>query len=136
MGELDVSKDDDAEKPKPKPLKWIGASKDDLLRFPKAVRKVMGHALHLAQINLKAPDAKPLRGFGGASILEVVEDRDGETYRAVYTVKFRAMVYVLHTFQKKSKKGIAMPKHEIDLIKTRLKAAANDYEKHRKDIDQ
>jgi phage-related protein len=77
----------------------------------------MGHALHLAQINLKPPNAKPLWGFGGASVLEVVEDHDGSTYRAAYTVKFQGTVYVLHVFQKKSKKGIATPKHEIDLIK-------------------
>jgi phage-related protein len=136
MEEREASKDEEAEKLEPKPLKWIGSSKEELLRFPKDVRKVMGHALHLAQINLKALNAKPLRGFGGASILEIVEDHDGNTYRAVYTVKFRRMVYVLHVFQKKSKKGIATPKHEIDLIRARLKTATDDYEKHLKDSKQ
>jgi phage-related protein len=119
------------EKPVRKPLKWIGSSKDDLSQFPDQVRKEMGHALHLAQINLKAPNAKPLRGLSGASVLEVVEDHDGNTYRAVYTVKFQGTVYVLHAFQKKSKKGIATPKHDIELIRTRLKAATEDFEKQK-----
>jgi phage-related protein len=119
-------------KPAPKPLKWIGSSKEDLLQFPDEVRKAMGHALHLAQINLKPLNAKPLRGFGGASVLEVVEDHDGSTYRAVYTVKFQGTVYVLHVFQKKSKKGIATPKHDIDLIKARLKTASDDFEKQQR----
>ena len=101
--------DAETAKPKPKPLKWIGSSKEDLKAFPTEVRKPMGHALYLAQINLKSPTAKPLRGFAGASTLEVVEDHDGSTYRAVYTVKFQGIVYVLHAFQKKSKKGIATP---------------------------
>jgi phage-related protein len=123
----------DEETAKPKPLKWIGASKQDLKDFPDEVQKPMGHALHLAQINLKPPNAKPLRGFGGASTLEVVEDHNGNTYRAVYTVKFKGVVYVLHAFQKKSKKGIATPQHDIDLIKTRLKIATEHYAKEQKD---
>ena len=92
----------------------------------------MGHALHLAQINLIPPNAKPLRGFGGASTLEVVEDHDGNTYRAVYTVKLHGIVYVLHAFQKKSKKGIATPQHDIELIKKRLKTASEHYEAEKK----
>jgi phage-related protein len=128
--------EDKLAKPAPKPLKWIGSSKDDLLQFPDEVRKAMGHALHLAQINLKPPNAKPLRGFGGASVLEVVEDHDGSTYRAAYTVKFQGTVYVLHVFQKKSKKGIATPKHEIDLIKVRLRTASDDYEKQQRSRKQ
>ncbi len=123
--------EEQTKKPAPKSLKWIGSSKDDLLQLPDLVRKEMGHALHLAQINLKAPNAKPLRGFGGASILEVVENHDSNTYRAVYTVKFQDMVYVLHVFQKKSKKGIETPKPDIDLIKARLKLAADHHEKHK-----
>ena len=87
-----------------------------------------------SQTNLKPPNAKPLRGFGGASVLEVVEDHDGSTYRAVYTVKFQGIVYVLHVFQKKSKRGIATPKHDIDLIKARLKIAATDYEKQQEEL--
>jgi phage-related protein len=116
--------------PASKPLRWVGSSKEDLSGFPGDVRKAMGYALHLAQIGLKVPDAKPLSGFGGASVLEVVEDHDGDTYRAVYTVKFQEMVYVLHAFQKKSKKGIKTPKPDIDLIKDRLKRAAEDYKQH------
>jgi phage-related protein len=119
-------------KPAPKPLKWIGSSKEDLLQFPDEVRKAVGHALHLAQINLKPLNTKPLRGFGSASVLEVVEDHDGSTYRAVYTVKFQGTIYVLHVFQKKSKKGIATPEHDIDLIKARLKTASDDYEKQQR----
>jgi phage-related protein len=110
-----------------KPLKWVGSSKDDLCDFPEAVRKSMGHALHLAQIGLKAPEAKPLHGFTGAGVLEVVDDHDGNTYRAVYTVKFKGVVFVLHAFQKKSKKGIATPQPDIELIKARLKLAADYY---------
>jgi phage-related protein len=123
--------EEQTEKPAPKSLKWIGSSKDDLLQLPDLVRKEMGYALHLAQINLKAPNAKPLRGFGGASILEVVENHDSNTYRAVYTVKFQDMVYVLHVFQKKSKKGIETPRPDIDLIKARLKLAADHHAKHK-----
>jgi phage-related protein len=128
--------EDQAAKPAPKPLKWIGSSKEDLLQFPDEVRKAMGHALHLAQMNLRPPNAKPLRGFGGASVLEVVEDHDGSTYRAVYTVKFQGTVYALHVFQKKSKKGIETPKHDIDLIKARLKTASDDYEKQQRSRKQ
>jgi phage-related protein len=87
----------------------------------------MGFALYQAQVGRKAPSAKPLRGFGGAGILEIVEDHQTDTYRAVYTVKFSELVYVLHAFQKKSKKGIATPKPDIDLIKKCLRAAEEDY---------
>lgn len=92
----------------------------------------MGYALYQAQLGLKALSAKPLRGFGGAGILEIVEDHQTDTYRAVYTVKFSDLVYVLHAFQKKSKKGIATPKAEIDLVKMRLKIAEEDYKLRRK----
>ena len=98
--------------------------------FPRlGVKKSMGHALHLAQIGMKAIHAKPMQGFHGAGVLEIVEDDDGNTYRAVYTVKFRGVVFVLHAFQKKSTKGIATPKHHVDLVKQRLKEAAADYDK-------
>src|ERR1051325_10623567 len=106
-----------------KPLFWMGSAKADLKTFPDEVQDVMGYALDLAQQGKKYPDAKPLKGFGGAGVLEIVDDFDGDTYRAVYTVRFAGIVYVLHAFQKKSKKGVATPKHEIDLIKTRLKRA-------------
>jgi phage-related protein len=123
--------EDTPPKPIPKPLRWIASSKEDLCRFPDGVRKEMGHALYLAQINLKALNTKTLKGFGGASVLEVIEDHDGSTYRAVYTVKFQGVVYVIHAFQKKSKKGIETPKHDTDLMKARLKTAAEDYDKRR-----
>ena len=80
--------------------------------------------------------AKPLKGFGGAGVLEIVEDDDGNTYRAVYTVRFKGAIYVLHAFQKKSKQGIKTPKHEIDLIENRLREAAEDYARWRKQHDQ
>lgn len=89
----------------------------------------MGYALYQAQVGRKAPSAKPLAGFGGAGILEIVEDHQTDTYRAVYTVKFSELVYVLHAFQKKSKKGIATPKPDIDLIKKRLRVAEEDCKK-------
>jgi phage-related protein len=106
-----------------KPLQWVGSSKKDLLVMPEDVIDVFGFALHLAQMGKKHDQAKPLKGFGGASVLEVVEDYMGDTYRAVYTVKIADKVYVLHCFQKKSTKGIETPKHEMDLIRERLKAA-------------
>ncbi|TMJ89307.1 MAG: type II toxin-antitoxin system RelE/ParE family toxin [Alphaproteobacteria bacterium] len=113
----------------PKPVRWVGSSKDDLSAFPQEVRRRVGGALWDAQLGLKAPFAKPLRGFGGAGVLEVVDDYDGNTYRAVYTVRFAGAVYVLHAFQKKSKRGIATPKAELDLIKQRFKRAREDYER-------
>ncbi len=91
--------------------------------MPEEVQDIFGYALYLAQIGRKHEDAKPLKGFGSAGVLEVVEDWHGDTYRAVYTVRFIAAVFVLHVFQKKAKKGIGTPKHEIDLIRKRLKAA-------------
>jgi phage-related protein len=106
-----------------KSLQWVGSSKKDLLTMPEDVIDVFGFALHLAQVGKKHDQAKPLKGFGGASVLEVVEDHMGDTYRAVYTVKIADKVYVLHCFQKKSTKGIETPKHDLDLIRERLKAA-------------
>ena len=93
---------------------------------------MMGFALQLAQWGDKHPDAKPLKGFKGGSVLEIVDDFDGDAYRAVYTVKFKDAVYALHSFQKKAKKGIKTPKPDIDLIKSRLKDAKSHYEQHRK----
>jgi phage-related protein len=111
-----------------KPLKWIASAKRDLDAMPDDVKDVFGHAIDLAQAGGKHPDAKVLSGFGSAGVLEVVEDHQGDTYRAVYTVKFAGWVYVLHCFQKKSKSGIATPKPDMDLITTRLKAAKQDFE--------
>ncbi|CAO3452707.1 hypothetical protein [Azospirillum argentinense] len=110
-----------------KTVLWISSAKTDLLRFPDAVKRTIGFAAHLAQIGLKHEQAKPLHGFGGASVLEVVEDHRGDAYRAVYTVRFEDAVIVLHAFQKKSKRGIATPAHEIDLIRQRLKVAEELY---------
>jgi phage-related protein len=112
----------------PKPIRWIGRSRDDLKSFPKDVQRRVGGALWDAQIGLKAPFAKPLKGFGGASVLEIADDFDGDTYRAVYTVRFAHVVYVLHAFQKKSKRGIVTPKAELHLIAQRLKRAKEDYD--------
>lgn len=111
-----------------KPLRWIGPSKDELIEFPDPVKKEMGHALHLAQTGDKADNAKPLHGFGGAGVLEIVENYASDTYRAVYTVKLAGTVYVLHCFQKKSKKGIETPKQTINLIKQRLRTAIELHE--------
>ena len=91
--------------------------------MPDDVIDVFGFALHLAQAGKKHDQAKPMKGFGGAGVLEVVEDHLGDTYRAVYTVKIADAVYVLHCFQKKSRHGIETPKHDLDLIRERLKAA-------------
>jgi phage-related protein len=106
-----------------KPLRWIGPSKDELMGFPRPIIRAMGFALYEAQTGGKPDKAKPLRGFGGAGVLEVVEDHDGDAYRAVYTVKLADAVYVLHCFQKKSKRGIETPQQTIELIKRRLKLA-------------
>jgi phage-related protein len=106
-----------------RPLEWIGGSKKDLMALPDEVVNVFGYALYLAQTRGKHAQAKPLQGFGSAGVLEVVEDWRGNTYRAVYTVRFAVRVFVLHVFQKKSKSGIATPKPDLDLIKARLKAA-------------
>ena len=105
-------------------LEWIGSTKKDLQALPEEVVDVFGYALYLAQTGSKHDQAKPLRGFGSAGVLEVVEDRRGDTYRAVYTVQYAVRVFVLHVFQKKSKSGIATPKPDLDLIRNRLKVAA------------
>lgn len=112
----------------PKPVRWIGSSKADTSAFPASVRLRVGGALWEAQIGSKAPYAKPLQGFGSAGVLEILDDFDGDTYRAVYTVRFAGIVYVLHAFQKKAKRGIATPKAELELIQRRLKRAREDYE--------
>lgn len=108
---------------KEKPLEWIGSSHKDLMALPPNVRRRFGYALSLAQHGDQDDAAKVLKGFGGAGVLEVVEDDSGGTYRAVYTVKFAQAVFVLHCFQKKSKRGIATPKEDMDIIRARLKVA-------------
>ncbi len=110
-----------------RPVSWIGSSYKDFREFPDPVQDVMGYALYQAQIGLRHRSAKPLKGFSGAGVLEIVADHVGDTFRAVYTVKFSTAVYVLHAFQKKSKSGIKTPTEDIELIRRRLKAAEADY---------
>lgn len=110
-----------------KPVSWIGSSYKDFRAFPDPVQDAMGYALHRAQGGAKHESAKPLKGFGGAGVLEIVADHVGDTFRAVYAVKFAAAIYVLHAFQKKSKVGIKTPTEDLDLIRRRLKAAEADY---------
>ncbi len=110
-----------------KPLDWVGSSKKDFVAFPDAVKDDMGNTLGLAQFGGKHPAAKPWKGEG-SGVFEVVEDHDGSTFRAVYTVRFKEVVYVLHAFQKKSPKGIKTAQIDVDLVGTRLKAAQQDYE--------
>jgi phage-related protein len=119
--------------PSPKPVIWIASSRRDLKSFPEPVRDAVGYALYLAQIGSKHDAAKPLKGFAGAGVLEVIEDHAGDTYRAVYTVKFAAFVYVLHCFQKKSKRGITTRSADLDLIKRRLTVAQEDYRKRKEE---
>jgi len=114
-----------------KPLFWIASSKDDLRDLPEEVKDVIGFALFQAQKGAKHVAAKPLKGFGGAGVLEIVAHDTGSTYRGVYTVSFAGAVYVLDAFQKKSKKGARTPPGDIDRIKKRLKAAEQHYKKWR-----
>ncbi|UDM49305.1 type II toxin-antitoxin system RelE/ParE family toxin [Cupriavidus sp. MP-37] len=108
---------------KERPLFWIGRSRKDLTELPLDVRRFFGHALHFAQRGDRHDAAKILKGFGSAGVLEILEDDAAGTYRAVYTVKFAEAVFVLHCFQKKSKRGIATPKADIEIIRARLKVA-------------
>lgn len=113
---------------RPRPVHWLGSSKRDLSDFPREVRWEIGGALWQAQLGGRAPNAKPLKGFGGARVMEIVSDFDGDTFRAVYTVRFAKAVYVLHAFQKKSRRGIATPRADLELIRRRLHQAREDYE--------
>jgi phage-related protein len=110
-----------------KPVVWIGSSREDLREFPETVKDGIGHALWFAQTDRKHDAAKPLKGFGGAGVLEIIESFEGNAYRAVYTVKLAGFVYVLHCFQKKSKRGRKTPKMETNLIWSRLRLAETDY---------
>src|SRR3984957_11915596 len=109
-----------------RPLLWIASSKRDYRKFPPPVQDDLGFELFLAQTGQHPPSAKPLKGLG-SGVVELVEDFDGDTYRAVYTVRFGDAVYVLHTFKKKSKRGIKTPQGDIDLVKRRLKDAEHDH---------
>jgi len=106
-------------------LIWVGSCQKDFLLFPEEVRNEISFALYLAQVGKKAENAKPLKGFSGASVLEIVKHDSSGTYRCVYVVKFETGVYALHAFQKKSRKGIATPKEHIEMIKRRLRLAAD-----------
>jgi phage-related protein len=108
---------------RPKPIIWIGSSRRDLKTFPKRVRSDIGQALYAAQLGDTDPAAKPLKGFGGAKVMEIIDRHDRNTYRVVYTVQFAGVIYVLHAFQKKSKSGIATPQKDIELIHGRLAEA-------------
>jgi phage-related protein len=110
-----------------KPVEWVGSSLDDLRTFPADIRRLFGQALYEAQIGGRHPAAKPLSGFGGAGVLEIVAQHRGDAFRAVYTLKLGTVIYVLHVFQKKSTRGIKTPKRELDLIETRLKQAFAHY---------
>ncbi len=106
-----------------KPVVWVGSSRKDVRKFPEPVQGHIGYALYFAQRGSKHRDAKPLAGFGGAGVVEIVTDFRGDTFRAVYTLRYAGTVYVLHAFQKKSKTGRETPRHEIELIKQRLREA-------------
>jgi phage-related protein len=107
----------------PKKIVWVASSLDEVRQFPEVVRHAVGFALFEAQLGGKHPSASPLRGFGGAGVLEVVTDHHGDTFRSVYTVRFAEAVYVLHAFEKKAKRGIETPKREIAVIRSRLRMA-------------
>lgn len=109
--------------PELKPVIWVGSSRKDIRDFPESVQKGVGRALQKAQQGAKPASAKPLTGFGGASVLEIRDNYDSDTFRAVYTVRFAERLYVLHVFQKKSRQGIQTAKHDIEVIRERLRAA-------------
>jgi phage-related protein len=107
-----------------KPLLWIGSSRKNLKALPASVRREFGHGLFLAQIGERPEASKVLRGFGDASVVELIESRNSGTYRAIYTVRFDVAIFVLHVFQKKSTHGIETPKPDLDLVRARLRIAA------------
>lgn len=110
-----------------RPVHWVGSSKRDFLAFPEGVKDDMGNALGVAQFGGTAPSAKPWKGLG-AGVLELVESREGNAYRAIYTVRFEEAVYVLHAFQKKSPSGVRTARTDVALVARRLKTAQRDYE--------
>jgi phage-related protein len=118
--------------PKPKPVVWMGSSRIDLKTFPEDVQAHVGYALYAAQCGEEYATVKALKGFGGRSVLEIVAPHESDTYRAVYTVRFKDVIYVLHAFQKKSKRGVATPKPDMDLIRRRLADATRLHEQRRK----
>lgn len=116
-----------------KELIWIASSKKDLLKLPKGVIDFMGYALYLAQMGDRHKSTKSLKGFGDSSVIEILENDSHGTYRVVYTLKISEVVFVLHSFQKKSKQGIKTSKEDIDLIKSRIKLAEEIYKERYKD---
>ena len=110
-------------------VRWMGTSLRDLKRFPRPVQRDMGQALYAAQCGQEHPSVQSLHGFGGRNVLEIRVDGEGGTFRTVYTVRYRDAVYVLHAFQKKSTRGVATPKKELDLIAARLATAEQDYKR-------
>jgi phage-related protein len=118
------------DEPEAKPVHWIGNSLKELKQFPEDVMGVMGYAIHLAQIGQKHPRAKPLKGFRGAGVVEMIDDFNTDTYRTVYAVRYAGAVYILHAFQKKSKKGIETSQQDIDLVNKRLALAEDHWNKN------
>lgn len=112
-----------------KELYWIGSSKKDLKEFPGDVQDTLGYDLWTVQMGDRPRSAKSLKGFGGADVLELVDNWDSDAYRVVYTVRFQHAVYVLHAFKKKSKQGIKTAQNDIDVVKSRLRTASDDYAK-------
>ena len=110
-----------------KPVRWVGTSLQDLRTFPDPVKREVGQALFTAQQGRTDPAAKPLRGFGGASVLEIVTRHEGNAWRTVYTVRFQDAIYVLHAFQKKSTRGTSTPAREINVVRKRLAEAERDH---------
>ena len=114
-----------------RPVRWVGSSRMDLRRFPASVRRDVGQALYAAQWGEEYPSVKALQGFGGRSVLEIIAPYAGDTYRAVYTVRCEDAIYMLHAFQKKSKRGLSTPQKDISMIKQRIAVALQDYrERH------
>jgi phage-related protein len=118
------------------PVRWVGSSLKDLKSIPLRSKPRSGTRSMRRNKKIQTPAAKPLKGFGGVSVMEIVAPFDGNTWRAVYTVRFRGFVYVLHAFQKKSKSGIATPKKDIDLICQRLAAAERDYKERQNEHEE
>ncbi|MSR19950.1 MAG: hypothetical protein EXR91_03095 [Gemmatimonadetes bacterium] len=113
------------------PVRWVASSRADLKSFPEEVQADVGYGLWLAQLGEQAPQTKSLKGIvTGSGILEIVERHDGNAFRLVYTIRFRDAIYVLHAFQKKSRRGAKTPQHEIDLIRARYKSAEAHYQTH------
>lgn len=119
---------DEADSAPPKPVIWVASSREDIRGFPEKVQDDVGYAPWFAQTDRKHDSVKPLKGFGGAGVLEIIESFDGNAYRAVYAVKFEGVIYVLHCFQKKSKRGRKTPKADRELVESRLRLAEADHD--------